>query len=74
MNNLPTEIENTIYTYLWDFELEAIARGGACIIENKLETYPDIHKIFLWKCSKNHMWESSRNTLLPGRWCIICER
>ncbi len=42
--------------------------GGECLSAN----YKNAHTKLKWKCSKEHIWESSANNIARGKWCPYC--
>lgn len=50
-----------------DADQLAINRGGQCLSE-----YTYANDIMLWKCSKNHTWETSYSCIKKGSWCPKC--
>jgi len=43
-------------------------RGGECLSD----VYVNAHTIMRWCCSKNHVWETTANSIRRGSWCMTC--
>jgi thiol-disulfide isomerase/thioredoxin len=43
-------------------------RGGKCLTTQ----YKDVFTKYEWKCSRDHVWKASANSVLRGSWCPKC--
>ena len=48
----------------------AIKNGGLCLSAK----YKNARTKLLWKCAKNHEWESTYDNVRSGGWCKLCKK
>lgn len=53
---------------LEDLQLLARGRGGECLSQE----YHGQAKKYEWRCSDNHVWKATANSLKNGSWCPFC--
>lgn len=57
-----------MYQTIEDLRAFARARGGECLSQE----YRGQAKKYEWRCSDNHVWEATANSLKNGSWCPFC--
>lgn len=53
-----------------DMQQLAKSRGGKCLSK----FYINNHSMYIWQCSKEHIWEMLPLSIRRGSWCPICNK